>query len=372
AVEERLMPAVEERLMPLVDPFSCTQAEAIRRVREAGIIGMGGAGFPAHIKLSVPVNKPVDLIIVNAAECEPFLTCDDAAIRANPELLIQGLAAVMKITGCKRGIIGIEDNKKELIPILEQALLGQALSGQALSQWAPQAKAVPADISIVLCRTRYPQGSEKMLTTILTGRQVPSGGLPLDVGCIVQNAGTVIAIARAFYEGVPLVDRIVTVAGGACRTPKNILAPIGTRLCDLPGNFIDIDHDNLTKILFGGPMMGVSVASLDAPIQKNTSGIILMNRKEALAFEEDACIRCGRCIRACPCFLSPVIMNNSLDAGDFKYAIKAGLLDCLECGSCAYVCPARIKLVQRFRIGKQRLAMQKPAPQTPQKGTNNA
>jgi electron transport complex protein RnfC len=192
-----------------------------------------------------------------------------------------------------------------------------------------------------------------MLITALTGREVPSGKLPMDVGCIVQNVGTIIAIAEAFYLGKPLIDRDLTVSGGACKTPKNIRAPIGASLNDMPAAFMDIDHDRLAKILYGGPMMGAAVSSLDVPIQKNTSGIILMTKEETAAEAEGPCIRCGRCMRTCACGLSPVIMNNSLDAGDLDYAVKAGLLDCIECGSCSYICPARIKLVQRFRVGKQ-------------------
>jgi electron transport complex protein RnfC len=191
----------------------------------------------------------------------------------------------------------------------------------------------------------------------------------MDAGCIVQNAGTLIAIAEAFILGMPLIDRELTVSGGACKTPKNIRAPIGTLIKDLPVQFMDIDYDRLAKIIYGGPMMGTAVPSLGVPIQKNTSGIILMTREETTAYSEGPCIRCGRCIRNCACYLAPVIMNNSLEAEDFDYAVKAGLLDCIECGSCTYVCPARIKLVQRFRVGKQKLRMRQqavrpPAPQT--------
>jgi electron transport complex protein RnfC len=333
-------PQANELLMPPLDPFSCTKEEALSRIREAGIVGMGGAGFPTHVKLSPPPGKVIDLVIADGAECEPYLTTDEAAMTENPDLLIKGLAIIMQITGVKRAIIGMEDNKKKLIPMIEQEL---------------RLNNIPGDISIGLCRTRYPQGGEKMLITALSGREVPSGGLPMDAGCIVQNVGTIIAIAEAFYSGKPLVDRGLTVSGGACKTPKNIRAPIGALLKDLPTQFMDIDSGKLARIVFGGPMMGTAVPSLDIPIQKNTSGIILMTREETAAYAEGPCIRCGRCMRRCPCRLSPVIINNSLDAGDLDYAVTAGLMDCIECGSCTYVCPARIKLVQRFRIGKQRL-----------------
>ncbi|MDR1318357.1 MAG: electron transport complex subunit RsxC [Treponema sp.] len=332
--------------MPPLDPFACTKEEALARIREAGILGMGGAGFPSHVKLSPPPDKPIDTIIADGAECEPYLTTDEAAMSEKPHLLVKGLAIVMKITGVNRAIIGMEDNKEKLIPMIEREL---------------RLENAPAGISIGLCRTLYPQGGEKMLITALTGREVPSGGLPMDVGCIVQNVGTLIAIAEAFTLGKPLIDRDLTVSGGACRTPKNIRAPIGTLLKDLPPEFMDIDHDRLAKILFGGPMMGTAVPSLEVPVQKNTSGIILMTKEETIVAAEGSCIRCCRCIRNCPCRLSPVIMNTSLEADDLDYAVEAGLMDCIECGSCAYVCPARIRLVQRFRVGKQRLRIRQQA-----------
>jgi electron transport complex protein RnfC len=330
---------VSEKFMTPMDPFTCNREDAITRIREAGILGMGGAGFPTHIKLSPPPNKPIDLIIANNAECEPYLTTDEAAITDTPHLLIKGLEIAMNIAGVKKAIIGMEDNKKELIPGIEQAI---RLHG------------INSDISIGLCRTRYPQGGEKIMVTTLTGREVPSGGLPMNVGCIVLNVASLISIAEAFTLGKPLIDRIFTVSGGACKTPKNIRAPIGTMIHNLPKEFLDIDYSRLAKIVFGGPMMGYTVASLDIPVQKNTSGIILMTQEETTAEEESPCICCARCTHKCPLRLSPVMMNNSLNADDLDYAVKAGLLDCMECGSCAYICPARIKLVQRFRVGKQK------------------
>ena len=335
----------QEFLAPL-DPFSCTKEEALARIREAGILGMGGAGFPCHIKLSPPPGKTIDIIIANGAECEPYLTTDEAVMMEKPQLLVKGLSIIMKITGVDRAIIGMEDNKEELIPAIEKELKQANLEGK---------------VSIGLCKTRYPQGGEKMLITALTGREVPSGGLPMDAGCIVQNVGTIVAIAEAFTLGKPLIDRDLTVSGGACKTPKNIRAPIGTLFSDFPIEFMDVDRDKLSKILYGGPMMGVAVPSLGVPIQKNTSGIILMTKEETIAEAEGPCIRCGRCLRNCACRLCPVIMNNSLEAGDLDYAVKAGLMDCIECGGCTYLCPARIKLVQRFRIGKQRLRIKQQA-----------
>jgi electron transport complex protein RnfC len=338
--ETAVSEAADTEFLPVLDAFTCTREAALARIRDAGIVGMGGAGFPAHVKLSPPPNKPIDVIIADGAECEPYLTTDEAALTEKPHLVVMGLAMVMRITGVNRAIIGMEDNKAALIPMIEREI---------------RMGAYPGDIRIGLCKTRYPQGGEKMLITALTGREVPSGGLPMDAGCIVQNVGTLTAIAEAFTLGKPLIDRDLTVSGGACKLPKNIRAPIGTLLTDLPIEFMDIDYDILRKIIFGGPMMGTSVASVGIPIQKNTSGIILMTAEETWIDAEGPCIRCGRCIRNCACRLSPVIMNINLEAGDLDGAVKAGLLDCVECGSCTYMCPARIKLVQRFRVGKQRL-----------------
>ncbi|MDR0597574.1 MAG: RnfABCDGE type electron transport complex subunit C, partial [Treponema sp.] len=266
-------------------------------------------------------------------------------------MLILGLRIIMRITGVKKAVIGIEDNKTALIPLLEREI---GLNENAAS---------PGEISIGLCRTRYPQGGEKMLIAALTGREVPSGGLPMDAGCIVQNVGTLVAIAEAFKLGKPLVDRDLTVSGGACGSPKNIRAPIGSLLTDMPETFIEIKYDKLRKILFGGPMMGNAVPNLTIPIQKNTSGIILMTAGETVTDPEGPCIRCGRCLRNCPMKLSPVIMNMALEAGDLDESVAAGLMDCIECGSCTYMCPARIKLVQRFRVGKGRLRARQQAQQ---------
>jgi len=329
-----------ELFMPPLDPFTCSREDAFNRIRDAGIIGMGGAGFPAHVKLSPPPNKPIDIIIANAAECEPYLTTDEATMTEKTDVMVKGLAIIMKILGVGKAIIGMEDNKAGLIPMIEKVV---------------KEGNYPGEIKVGLCKTLYPQGSEKMLITALTVREVPSGGLPMDSGCVVSNVGTLVAIAEAFTLGKPLIDRELTVSGGACRNPKNIRVPVGTILSDLPKEFLDIDYGQLRKVVYGGPMMGITVPSPDVPIQKNTSGVILMTKKELIAEEEGPCIRCGRCIRNCAMLLSPVIINNALNADDLDEAVHTGLLDCIECGSCSYVCPARVKLTQRFRVGKQRL-----------------
>lgn len=332
----------ETAFMPPLDPFSCSREEAIERIKEAGIVGMGGAGFPTWMKLSPPPTKTIDLVIANGAECEPFLTIDYRTMRENPDPLVYGLAVCMHVLNVKRGIIALEDNKTDVVPLLQEAIdRFQAGAGAGRD----------LNIEVQVLQTKYPQGGEKMLITALTGREVPSGGLPMDVGTVVQNVGSLQAIAEAFLEGKPLIDRGFTVTGGACKNPKNLRTPIGTVVSELIPEVFDVSED-LARIVFGGPMMGVSVPSLDTPIQKNTSGVLLMEGPEALFFEEGDCIRCGRCFTACSCWLPPALMNEALLAEDYEKADALGLLDCIECGSCSYVCPARVHLVQRFRVGK--------------------
>jgi electron transport complex protein RnfC len=234
----------------------------------------------------------------------------------------------------------MEDNKAFLGPRLEKAITDGKY---------------PGSIEVRLCHTKYPQGGEKMLIKALTGREVPSGGLPGDSGCIVQNVGSLLAIAEAFTIGRPLIKRGLTVSGGACGHPRNIVAPIGTLLTDLPPDYLDIKWDKVQKIIFGGPMMGTAVPTAAIPIQKNTSGILFLTEEETYADEETYCIRCGRCVRNCSARLFPVLMNNALEAGDLDEVQKIGLMDCFECGACTFNCPARIRLTQRFRVGKFRL-----------------
>lgn len=334
----------QELFMPPLDPFGCSKEEALTRIQDAGITGMGGASFPAHVKLSPPPEKKVDIIIANGCECEPYLSSDAVTMAEKPQELITGLAIAMKIVGVKKAIIGIEDINADLVSLLEREIAqNKYVSPQGFT------------ISAALCRSRYPQGGEKFLITALTGREVPSGGLPMDVRAIVQNIQTLIAITEAFTLGKPLIDRSLTVSGGACKNPKNLRLPIGALVTELPPELLDINYDYLRKIIFGGPMMGHATDTAAIPVQKNTSGIIFMTGKETRADSEAACIRCGRCIRNCPCRLNPALMNSALEASDMSEAVRCGLADCVECGSCSYVCPARLKLVQRFRVGKQRL-----------------
>ncbi len=333
-------PAAEDvtDFMQPLDPFTCTKEEALARIRDAGIIGVGGAGFPAHVKFAPPPNKQIDYVIANAAECEPYLTIDERVMEETPEDVIDGMAIVLKITGAKKAIVGLEDNKIHLVTVLEKAIAS---------------KSNGYDFSIQLLKTKYPQGGEKMLITAITGKEVPSGGLPMDVGCVVSNVGTLKAVSEAFRLGKPMIDTGLTVTGGACETPKNLFVPVGTLAQDLVPGVVRVDETKLRRIVMGGPMMGPAVPSLSVPIQKNTSGLLLMTAEEAKVFTEGPCIRCGRCMKACSCNLSPALLNAALKANDLGEADAIGVLDCIECGTCSYVCPSHIQLVQRFRVGKQ-------------------
>ena len=342
-----------ESFMEPLDPFTCTKEDAIKRIREAGITGMGGASFPVHVKLSPPKDAKIDYILGNAAECEPYLCTDAATMYHSAETIIDGMAIIMHITGADKGIIALEDNKTHLVPVFEKAIAKIKQNPVGPGAY---------DIFVELCKTKYPQGGEKNLTSAVVGREIPSGGLPFQIGCIVQNVGTMKAISDAFRKGIPLIDRPLTLSGGACENPVNVLAPIGTCIGDLIPDVIRL-KPGVTKIISGGPMMGFAMKSADFPVQKNTSGVLFLTREEVNLDEESPCIGCGTCVTPCSCQLSPVLMIRALKANKLDEAVRCGLMDCVECGICSYVCPARIKLVQRFKVGKQLLreAKQKEA-----------
>jgi len=333
----------ETAYMAPLDAFACSREEAIKRLRDAGIVGMGGASFPTDVKLAPPADKPVDTLIANGAECEPYLTIDYRTMIESPADVVEGLAIAAHIVGAKRAVVAIESNKAEALPAIEREFAGH-------SHGIPMA--------IIIAATKYPEGGEKMLIKAVTGREVPSHGLPADIGVVVQNVGTLIAVKEAFADGKPLIERGFTVAGGACITPKNLYAPIGTMIADLIPGVIQIS-DDLRKVIFGGPMMGVAVPTLQVPVAKGTSGVLFFTAAESTQYEERLCIRCGRCADACPALLMPMLMNAALDANDLNRADAIGLVDCFECGACSYVCPARIQLTQRFKLGKDLLRNQR-------------
>ena len=321
---------VKPRTQEEVDALTPTQLCDI--IHEGGIVGMGGATFPTHVKLSGGIGK-VDTVIVNAGECEPYITSDDRLCREQPEKLISGLKLIMKIFGLSEGHIGIEDNKPEAVKALQAHLCKED------------------GITIDVLPAKYPQGAEKQLIYAVTGREVPSGGLPAAVGCAVFNAATCKAIHDVVYDGMPLIKRIVTVSGDILMEPKNLLVPIGTSFSDL----IDAcGHSEYPyKVLSGGPMMGVSQYDLNVPTIKGVNAITVLGRKNAFAVEDVRCLRCGKCIDACPMHLMPVLMYKSLQDNDVEQMKSLNMMDCIECGSCAYTCPASVPLVLGFRVAKQ-------------------
>jgi electron transport complex protein RnfC len=338
--------------LPVLDPFACTKADALKRVHDAGIVGMGGAAFPTHVKLNPPAGKQAEYLIANAAECEPYLTVDKYTMEESPTKCIDGIAIAMHITGAAQGIVALEDNKQELKPVLEKAVADAGCAGK---------------IEVRLCKTKYPQGGEKSLIQAVTGREIPSGGLPVDAGCVVQNVGTLCAISDAFREGKPLIERSLTISGGGCETPRNLRVPMGTVIADLEPEIIKVSAETV-KIISGGPMMGIAMPSSNFPVAKNTSGVLFLTAAETDVTPEGPCLGCGKCVSYCPSRLSPVLMVRSLKISDIDAACRFGLMDCAECGACAFVCPAHIPLVQHFKVGKALVRNTRAAQQKKQGG----
>ena len=315
--------------------ISSMDADRIKElILEAGIVGMGGAAFPTHVKLSPPKEKPIDTVILNGAECEPYLTADHRLMLEAAENVADGLKVIMKVLGVERAYIAIEDNKPDAVRIMTDTV--KEVQG----------------VDVTVLKTKYPQGAEKQLIYVVTGRQVPSGGLPMDVGVIVSNVGTSAAIARAIKTGMPLVERVVTVTGSGVAEPKNLMVRIGTSFMDVIqacGGFVE----EPAKVISGGPMMGIGQYTLDVPVIKGTSGILVLTREEAKIPDVEPCIRCAKCVDACPMGLMPLMISAYALKEDYDNSEKFHAMDCIECGCCSYSCPAKRPLVQSIRVAKK-------------------
>jgi electron transport complex protein RnfC len=322
-------------------PEDPTPDDVKKIVREAGIVGLGGAAFPTHVKLSPPPDKPIDAVIINGCECEPFLNNDFRLMVEKPDSIVDGLKLIMMTLSAKRGFIGIETNKPEAIKILSEKVKGES------------------DIEVVPLETKYPQGSEKHLIKAILGREVPSGGLPFEVGAYVQNVQTTVAISEAVRKGKVLTERVMTVSGPGVKNPLNLRVSIGTLASEI------IDYcggltDDVGKVVFGGPMTGFAQSTLEIPVVKGTSGLTCLTREMVIPTNHPLyCIRCGKCVQVCPVNLVPNTIASYGYLGMFEDAEEYGALDCIECGSCGYVCPSRRPLVQLIKFTKAKILEKK-------------
>lgn len=319
-------------------PPITTKEELAKAARAAGLVGLGGAGFPAHVKLNVPEGKTIDTLLVNVAECEPYVTSDHREALENGRNVPEGVYHVKEILGVQRVIIAVEDNKPDVI--------------QKLSEIADDPKRDPLDqVRVLPLKSRYPQGAEKVLVQACTGRKVPAGKLPADVGCLVMNIGSLSFLASYMRTGMPLTLKRVTLDGSAIAHPQNVIVPVGTPIKDVVA-FCGGYKAEPKKLIMGGPMMGVAITSDELPILKQNNAILAFDQREAQLRQPTACIRCGRCVAACPMHLMPTKLEQAVERQDVEALQSLDIMTCMECGCCSFSCPAGRRLVQAIRLGK--------------------
>jgi len=332
--------APRSRVVP--DWEALTPAELIGAIRAAGLVGLGGAAFPTHVKLSPPKDVTIDTILVNGCECEPYLTSDHRTMVEYPERVQRGIRIMMRCLGVRRALIGVERNKPDAVEAIRATL--------------------PADLNVQVypLEVKYPQGAEKMLIRALAGREVPSGKLPMHVGVVVQNVGSAATIAEVFETGLPLVERIVTVTGRGVRRPANLIVPVGMKVRDLLDACGGLT-DDARELIFGGPMMGLAQSNLDSPVLKGTTGVVVLSERETKRERTYPCIRCGHCLDACPVFLNPQHLGQLALRQRWDDMEAEHLADCMLCGCCGYTCPSNIPLPQLFALAKTALR-KRPVP----------
>ncbi len=332
-----------------LDPFGLSSESFVSELQRAGLVGLGGAAFPTHVKYRVPEGRRIERLLVNGCECEPFLTSDHRLMLERTADVVRGAAIAAHHLGAREVVFGVEENKPDAIAALQAAVAGHSA------------------MRVVGLAVKYPQGAEKMLIRAVWGEEVPSGKLPLDLGIVVNNVATMAAIADWFDRRQPLVDRLVTVAGPGVRRPANLLVPLGTSVRSVLEHCGGLDQST-REVILGGPMMGTPLASLDVPIVKGTSGLLAFTDVEARLPAEYTCIKCGRCVEACPQFLNPSRLGRLARAGRFEEMVGYHATDCVECGSCSFACPSGIPIVQLIRVAKGALrerAAAAPPPPTP-------
>lgn len=309
--------------------------EIVSIIKEAGIVGMGGATFPTHVKLTPPKDKTIDSIIINAAECEPYLTCDHRLMLEEGEKIVEGLKIILKLFPQAKGYIGIENNKPDAIAAMNKLTANESR------------------IEVKALKTKYPQGAEKQLIYAVTKREVPSGKLPADVSCIVQNVGTAYQIYKSVVQGEPLIERIVTVTGEAIKEPKNLKVKLGTSVQELIEEACGGFKEDPVKVISGGPMMGMTISTIEIPVTKGTSGILALTKDMAVLPDTSNCIRCGKCVEACPMNLLPTKLQSLSQRNELEEFENFHGLDCIECGCCTFVCPAKKNILQSIRVAKR-------------------